>query len=92
MNFLDNETVELAESLGLTDTDLIYRNDRFLPAYTLEQVERWLFKNHEEGAIVYSRYVMSRYMLDKLGTEPFTARLEGVKQALNYLKQKGESQ
>jgi len=106
MNFLDNETVELAKSVGF---DGIPIRSNFVGSkeekhfFTLQQVEEWLWEKHQD----YFFNVHSKYEVDFGWTwcyfnsqsdkhegrfySPFTARLEGVKQALNYLKQKGES-
>jgi hypothetical protein len=78
--------------------------------HTIEQVERWLWSEHEisieverflddEGThFVVTVWIESQYAPITLersieGTDPFTAELEGIRQAVKYLtEQKGVTQ
>jgi len=115
MSFIeDKQLIEDAESLGFDGQELTLLSEvgtQIIPfdrecGYTLEQLEKWLFSEHEITIDTSTYFEPWGWKLDvwdkqtylpihedngnSLWNDPFTARLEGVKKAVEYLKSKGK--
>jgi len=86
MNFIeDKQLIEDAKSLGFIEIEAEEFKCGGSHGYTLEQLERWLWEKHKN---IYNEIFIPLLGKSYYSDNPFTARLEGVKKAIQYLKGK----